>query len=218
MGAAVSPIAEFQYRQLLPAIYPLSEGPLAEVEQAAPEQAAQDPRLAEEDVRRRIAAERAAAVADTESRLRLEYEQRSTREAGRISLAVENFQQTQKDYFARVEAEVVQLALAIAAKILHREAQVDPMLIAALVQIALGQMKEGSVVTLRVAAGEAARWQSELGKQTVKVEVSIVEDAGLDSRDCVLETELGAVNFNLDMQLKEVEKGFFDVLAQRPQL
>jgi flagellar assembly protein FliH len=32
----------------------------------------------------------------------------------------------------------------------------------------------------------------------------------------VLETELGTANFGLDSQLKEVEQGFFDLLALRP--
>jgi flagellar assembly protein FliH len=32
----------------------------------------------------------------------------------------------------------------------------------------------------------------------------------------VLETELGSANFGLDTQLKEVEQGFFDLLALRP--
>jgi flagellar assembly protein FliH len=31
-----------------------------------------------------------------------------------------------------------------------------------------------------------------------------------------LETELGTTNFGLDTQLKEVEQGFFDLLALRP--
>jgi flagellar assembly protein FliH len=58
-----------------------------------------------------------------------------------------------------VEAEVVQLALAIAAKILHREAQVDPMLVAALVSMAIEKMREGSSVTVRVAQGNGKRWK-----------------------------------------------------------
>jgi flagellar assembly protein FliH len=33
----------------------------------------------------------------------------------------------------------------------------------------------------------------------------------------VLETELGSANFGLDTQLKEVEQGFFDLLALRPE-
>jgi flagellar assembly protein FliH len=32
----------------------------------------------------------------------------------------------------------------------------------------------------------------------------------------VLQTELGSANFSLDAQLKEVEQGFFDLLALRP--
>jgi flagellar assembly protein FliH len=32
----------------------------------------------------------------------------------------------------------------------------------------------------------------------------------------MVETELGSANFGLDTQLKEVEQGFFDLLALRP--
>jgi flagellar assembly protein FliH len=46
--------------------------------------------------------------------------------------------------------------------------------------------------------------------------VEVAEDAQLSSQDCVLETELGAANFGLDTQLKEVEQGFFDLMALRP--
>ena len=118
-------------------------------------------------------------------------------------------------YFARVESEVVQLALSIAAKILHREAQVDPTLVAALVQIAAGQLRDGSTVSLRVRPDEAARWRTHLaGVQ--KIALTVIEDAELSLDDCVLETELGSANFSIAAQLKEVEQGFFDVLAQRP--
>ena len=44
----------------------------------------------------------------------------------------------------------------------------------------------------------------------------MTEDAQLSDQDCVLETELGTANFGLDAQLKEVEQGFFDLLALRP--
>jgi hypothetical protein len=41
----------------------------------------------------------------------------------------------------------------------------------------------------------------------------VVEDAELSEHDCLVETELGIANFGLDTQLKEVEQGFFDLLA-----
>ncbi len=46
--------------------------------------------------------------------------------------------------------------------------------------------------------------------------VAVEEDASLSDQDCILGTELGSANFGLDTQLKEVEQGFFDLLALRP--
>jgi flagellar assembly protein FliH len=135
----------------------------------------------------------------------------------RVTKALESFAQSRMEYFAGVEVEVVQLALAITRKILHRETQIDPLLVAALVQIALGQLKDGSTVTLNVVPSEVARWQKHFNGLVSKLNISIVEDASLDPGDCVLQTELGTANFGIDSQLKEVEQGFFDVLARRPQ-
>jgi flagellar assembly protein FliH len=69
---------------------------------------------------------------------------------------------------------------------------------------------------LRVRPEEAARWRAHLAATAQKVSLSIVEDAELGLDDCILETELGSANFSIAAQLKEVEQGFFDVLAQRP--
>jgi flagellar assembly protein FliH len=44
---------------------------------------------------------------------------------------VEQFRGARERYFAEVEQEVVKLALAIAARVLHREAQMDPLLLTA---------------------------------------------------------------------------------------
>ena len=41
-------------------------------------------------------------------------------------------------------------------------------------------------------------------------------DPAIEAHNCVLETELGVTELGLDAQLKEVEQGFFDLLAHRP--
>ena len=78
----------------------------------------------------------------------------------KIREALDLFQVERKDYFFRVESDVVQLALAISAKILHREAQVDPMLVAALVRVAIDKLHDGSIVSVRVSPLEAAKWRA----------------------------------------------------------
>ena len=170
----------------------------------------------EADLAERIKRERADAVQQTELRMRQEFEHRLAASHAPIVAAVAAFNEQRTEYFTRVEAEIVQLALAIAAKILHREAQVDPMLVASLVRIAVERLREGSSVTVRVGRGKAARWKEYFSAQAMVARVEVVEGADLSDHDCLLETELGVANFGLDTQLKEVEQGFFDLLALKP--
>lgn len=172
--------------------------------------------LSEEELAIRVQTEVAEATRLTEQRLRQEYELKLVAASAPISSSIAAFEVQRGEYYARVEAEVVQLALAIAAKILHREAQVDPMLVAALVKMTIEKMREGSSVSVRVGPGRAQRWKEYFGQEPGVSRVEVTEDAELSEYDCLLETELGVANFGLDTQLKEVEKGFFDLLALRP--
>jgi len=172
--------------------------------------------MAEAEMAAKVVAERAEAVRDTEQKLRQDYEQKLGAARRSIGDAILDFAQQRNDYFARVEAEVVQLSLSIAAKILHREAQVDPVLVATLVRIAVEKMREGSSVTVRAHPARAAGWKHYFATQPNLAAVEVIEDAKLTEQDCVLETELGTTNLGLDAQLKEVEQGFFDLLALRP--
>ena len=53
---------------------------------------------------------------------------------------------------------MVRLALSIARKILHREAQMDPLLLAGVVRVALDQMQAGTRVLLRTSPASARTW------------------------------------------------------------
>jgi len=173
--------------------------------------------LTQEEFVKRIQMERTEATRETEERLRSEYEQKLEAERAPIAAAASDFASQRESYFTGAEAEIVQLALAIAAKILHREAQVDPMLVATLVRMAVEKMREGSSVNLRVGVGEGPRWKGYFANQGGKGAcVQVIEDAELSGHDCLVETELGTANFGLDTQLKEVEQGFFDLMALRP--
>ncbi|MGB6742742.1 MAG: FliH/SctL family protein [Terracidiphilus sp.] len=172
--------------------------------------------MSEADFAARIRHERADAIAQVEQKLRQEIEQKVVAARVPVATAVKEFAKERDEYFARVEAEVVQLSMSIAAKILHREAQVDPMLVATLVRIAVEKMREDSSVTVRVGAGRSAAWQQYFAGFPSLIRVEVAEDPQLSEQDCILETHLGSANFGLDTQLKEVEQGFFDLLALRP--
>jgi flagellar assembly protein FliH len=215
-GVFAVPITSLQYRDI--AGRPISSGPSdtdARSSEAAGKRRA-EVELSEAEFAERIRWERGEAAREAEQKLRPELELKLQAARAPIVAAVAAFEGQRDEYFSRVEAEVVQLALAIAGKILHREAQVDPMLVAALVRMAIEKIQDGSSVTIRVSPGRAAQWKQYFAAQANAARVEILGDTGLSEHDCMLETELGSANFGLDAQLKEVEQGFFDLLALRP--
>ena len=76
-----------------------------------------------------------------------------------VSSALKEFAHQRADYFRRVESEVVRLALAIARKVLHREAQLDPLLLTGVVRVALDQMQAGTRVLVANLAGGGGGWR-----------------------------------------------------------
>jgi flagellar assembly protein FliH len=154
---------------------------------------------------------RAASRRDWEEEL----DSRLALERARVSHACYAFAKERAGYFAEVEKEVVKLALAIAARVLHREATLDPLLLTATVRVALEKVSDSSATILRVPPAEAEGWQRMFAAGTKPV-VELVADESLDPGDCVLDTHVGQVELGVSAQLEEIERGFFDLLEQRP--
>ena len=83
-------------------------------------------------------------------------------------------------------------------------------------RLAMDKMREGSSVTIRVGIGKGEAWRRYFAETASVSHVEVVEDTNLNDQDCQFETELGNADFSLEKQLKEVEQGFFDLLALRP--
>lgn len=205
------PVSSLLYPDVAQPLPPLDPEPALETAKPA---AAAGP--TEQEIEARIAAARAEAITETTRRFSAQLESERRERMAKVLAAVQGFEQERREYFDKVESDVVHLALAIAAKILHREAQVDPMLVAGLVRFAIEQLHDGSTVTVRVAPVKAQHYRNFLGNTTNGSTVQVAEDENLADDDCILETDLGSASFSIDSQLKEIERGFFDLIAHRP--
>lgn len=171
------------------------------------------PRISEPEIARIVAESRLEGIREGEKNAKASFEAEAAEGRKRLAQSLVEFQREREEYYSKVEAELVRLALSIAAKILHREAQVDPMLIAGIVKVAVEKLKQNTKASVRVRAEEAAKWREYFSNKT---DVQIVEDSTLKPMECVLETEVGSAAMGIDTQLQEIEKGFFDLLALRP--
>lgn len=130
---------------------------------------------------------------------------------GEIARVIQRFDEEHHRYLVAVEQQVVNLALAIAARILRREAQMDALLLTGAVRVALGQLADSTQARLRVPAGDLSQWKETIEHiPNLRVRPKVLPDEGMRLGDCIIETELGTVDLGISAQLGEIERGFFD--------
>jgi flagellar assembly protein FliH len=156
-------------------------------------------------------------IKEGEERSRTQAEKLIVSERKRIADAVARFQQQSEEYYKRVEVEVVKLALAIAGKILHREAQVDKLLLMGVAKVAIQKIALATSITIRVNPQQLEDWKSYFAESHGDKKLTVVAGPEVAINDCFMETELGSAQLGIDAQLKEIERGLFDLLAARPQ-
>ena len=155
----------------------------------------------------------AIEIASTEM-LEAAFEIKLNEERAVLARTLEDFSEERRKYFEGVEGEVVRLSLAIAERVLHREVEMDPLLLAGAAKVALENVADRSGVILRVSSSEVDAWTERMGQTSDPPE--LVADHNLTKGECVLETRIGTIDLGIRAQLKEIERGFFDLMRRRP--
>lgn len=133
-----------------------------------------------------------------------------------VADTLKNFEQERKTYYRRIEKDIVDLALAVARKVLHREAQVDRVVLAGVVRVALEKIAGATQVALHVHPTAVRAWNDYMAEQTVFATVpAVIEDGSLRPDQLVLKTDHGSTELGIDAQLKEIERGFSDLVQQK---
>lgn len=133
------------------------------------------------------------------------------RRAEQVAELIQRLAEDRERYLHAIEHEVVTLALAIAARILRREAQMDPLLLTGAVRVALGQLSNTTEVKLRVPAAELDLWREAIAHvPNLTVKPTVLAGEGMRLGDCLVETTVGTVDLGIRAQMAEIERGFFD--------
>jgi flagellar assembly protein FliH len=165
----------------------------------------------------RLAEVRAQARQEGQTEARKIFEDQLALERASLAAALAQFTRDRATYFQKVEGEVVQLALSIARKILHRESQLDPLLLSGIVRVALEKIDGATGVVLRINPQDAADWRRYLTTHLEPADLpEIIEDPAQPPDRCALVTSMGTAAIGLEVQLKEIEQGLMDLLAARP--
>jgi flagellar assembly protein FliH len=150
--------------------------------------------------------------AEAEAQQRYNATMQST--ADRLAQAVKQLADIRPRLCKEAEADLLRLALAIAQRILHRELNVDPTALQALVKLSLDRLGRQDEIRVRVNPSLADSVRTILGKVSSRP-INVSPDSSLEAGSLIFETTRGQLDVSLHSQLDEIERGLIDHLENR---
>jgi flagellar assembly protein FliH len=116
---------------------------------------------------------------------------------------------------AEAEADMIQLSLAIARRVIRRELAVDPEALHGLVLGALEKLSGQEISRIRVHPSHVALVTESLRQNTASAKVEVIADPTRDVGTVIFETQRGNLDASVDSQLQEIERGLADRLRRK---
>ena len=169
-----------------------------------------DPAVAQAQLEAKFQEGRQRGLAEGVAAARKEAEAQMQPALEQLAHAIRELAECRRRVREEATSELVQLSVAIAARILHREITIDPDAVQGLIKAAFDkvQARENVRVFVHPAHEAVIRRHVELAGTASKVE--IVSDAALNRGEIRLETSRGELDASIDTQLREVERGLAD--------
>jgi flagellar assembly protein FliH len=123
----------------------------------------------------------------------------------RVAQTLEELGGLRRTLMQQSERQMVQLALTLARRVVHREISLDPELIAAMAHVAIKKLGISNPSTIRlhpddytVVARDGDRWSGS--------NVSVVPDPSIARGGCMVESDFGNIDGSLDRQFDEMAR------------
>jgi len=110
---------------------------------------------------------------------------------------------------AKAERDVLDLAIAIATRIVRREVEIDRDLVTRVISDALRRASPLEEVVVRVNPSDYARIKAVAGLEAILGDIRhlvLVEDRRVSTGGCLIETASGAIDARVETQLEEIER------------
>ena len=131
----------------------------------------------------------------------------------RLARAIEEIGGLRARLRAEAEADLVQLALAIARRVIRRELAIDPDALHGLILGALDKLAGQEISRVRVHPAHAALVTASLRQNSASAKV--IADPSRPLGTVIFETQRGNLDASVDSQLQEIERGLADRLRRQ---
>ena len=112
------------------------------------------------------------------------------------------------------EAGTVELAIAVARRVLHRELATDPEAILGLVKSAVARLNVRETRRLRISPSDLAMIEAHRSRLNLPPAVEVAADSSLVAGSAIFETARGEMDASVHSQLDEIQRGLTDVVRR----
>ena len=128
----------------------------------------------------------------------------------RLGETLEELASLRRTILHQSERQLVQLALALARRIVRREIAADEELLTALARVALDRLGDSGQATIRLHPDDYARAAARRVDQLASAHVTVLADPAVSRGGCLVESPFGFVDASIDAQFQELARALLD--------
>jgi flagellar assembly protein FliH len=123
----------------------------------------------------------------------------------RLAQTLDELRSLRRDLVRRAEREVVELALAIAMRVVRRELSLDPELLLAMARVALDRLSDVTTANIRLHPDDYTVAMAGRGAPALASHgVQILADPAVGRGGCIVQSEAGAIDVGIAAQIDEL--------------
>jgi flagellar assembly protein FliH len=125
--------------------------------------------------------------------------------AKKLAATLDDLMRVRTEMIRHTEKQMVQLALAVARRVVHREVSLDPQVLATLMRVALERVSDAAKVTVRLNPVDHQSVTEALSG-SASDQVTLTADGRVPRGGCKVESEYGDVDAGVDAQIQEIAR------------
>ncbi|HEV8395336.1 MAG TPA: FliH/SctL family protein, partial [Vicinamibacterales bacterium] len=126
--------------------------------------------------------------------------------AKKLAATLDDLVRVRNEMIRHTEKQMVQLALAVARRVLHREVSVDPTVLLTMMRVALERVSDAARVTVRLHPADHQSVTAALADSPTSEQVTLAADARIPRGGCKVESEYGDIDAGVDAQIQEIAR------------
>jgi flagellar assembly protein FliH len=126
--------------------------------------------------------------------------------AKKLAATLDDLMRVRNEMIRHTEKQMVQLALAVARRVVHREVSLDASLLLTMMRVALERVSDAARVTVRLNPADHQAVSAALAGAPTNDQVTLAADGRVPRGGCKVESEYGDIDAGVDAQLQEIAR------------